>query len=392
MFSGKKFFLIGIIVILLIAIPVTFYLVSQQLKPKQSAPVPSTTLSFSPNTQSATVGQDLNFDVTVNPETNSVSEVKLTILYDSTKLATQGAGFAPNKSIFPLVVSGPDFSPGMITATVAVAANSSPVSKSTSVGTLYFTALDATNNVPTQVSYGQQTQTLANTATGATNENLLATTIPANVNISGTANVTPTIAPQDISPTPDTKQASSSVANPSPTPEIIAYQQAGVTDTPTPTFTPTPTADTTSNSATGPTCTSFTADSTNGTAPFSVNFTLAGTSTADIQKATFYFGDGQSQDITAASGAISGTTANVLASHTYSQGGTFTAYGTVTDVNGNVSPVSNNCSLPIDVAVAASGSASAVPTLAPTGPSGIVTLGLMGVLITILGAVLFAVI
>ena len=102
----KKILLIGFIVVLLIAIPVTVFLVQQQQKTKSSA-VAATTISILPASQAPIqVGDDVNLNIQVNPATaatsNLVSYVTFTITYDSTKLATDGAGLVvTNTTINP---------------------------------------------------------------------------------------------------------------------------------------------------------------------------------------------------------------------------------------------------------------------------------------------------
>jgi hypothetical protein len=377
---GKKIILLGFIIVLLIAIPVTIYLVSQQLKTK-TTPIPATTISITPGSESASVGQDINLDVNVNPDTNSIAFVKLIILYDATKLATTGAGFIPNTAAFPLIVKGPVFESGTIFVTVSVNANTPLITKSTTVGTLSFKTLDVTENIPTQVSFGDQSQALANGENTQVNENLLTTTMPASININSSSDVTPTLIPTPVSateapsPTPITNQNLSETQTPTPTPE---------TQTPI----PTPIVDTTSSVLPPPVCLSFTADRPTSSviAPFNVNFTLIGTSSALVSKATFNFGDGQSQDITAASGALTGTSVNSLAMHVYSLPGSYNATGTITDVNGNISSTTN-CTIAVSTDIAST-SASPIPTLAPSGPNNIIIFGIIGIIIVAMGAFL----
>jgi hypothetical protein len=383
---GKKIFLLGFIIVLLIAIPATIYLVSQQLKTKTVA-VPATSLNITPNSESASVGQDINLDVNVNPDTNAIAYVKLVILYDATKLATTGAGFVPNTSAFPLIINGPTFEPGTISVTVSVNANTPPITKSTQVGTLNFKTLDITENVPTQISFGDQTQTLANGQSSQTNENLLATTIPANININNSLNTSQTLMPTPTStveiPTPTQTSIQNLSGSEIPTPTTTAQIPSSV-QTPTPTTT----VDLALASLPPPVCLSFTADrpTSNIIAPFNVNFTLIGTSSALVSKATFNFGDGQSQDITAASGALSGTSVNSLAMHVYTLPGSYNATGTITDVNGKVSSVTN-CTIAVSTN-SASGSATPIPSLAPSGPGNLINLAIIGLLISVIGVFL----
>src|SRR5476649_2011011 len=93
--SGKKILLVGFVIVLLIAIPITVYLVQQQSKTRSSA-VAATILSLTPQSQSSSVGKDVSLDINLDPSINLVSFVKILITYDATKLATDAAGLVPN--------------------------------------------------------------------------------------------------------------------------------------------------------------------------------------------------------------------------------------------------------------------------------------------------------
>lgn len=367
--SGKKILLVGFVIVLLIVIPVTVYLVHLQQSATTSI-VPSTNLSFIPASQSTTVGNTISFDINMDPGTNQVSSVKLLISYDATKLATTGAGFTPNASVFSSVIDGPTYGPGTIAVTLSVGANQPTVQKPAKIGTITFQALAPTDTAPTQVTFGNQTQVLSGTSGNQFNQNVLSTTSPANVNITSAALPTPT-------PQPSVNLNQAKIATPSPTPiSIIPTANAS-----------TPAAQLASG--TGPVCTSFSLDrSSTGTVPYYVNFTLTGTDNdATITKVTFDFGDGQTQDLTASSG-IGTNSVNVLQSHVYNSAGVFTATGTITDTNGTVSQV-GNCSLTLTVTTSTSSAIAANPSPLPsTGPGQYVTIGIIGVAITIIGAVL----
>ena len=78
-FSGKKLFLIGFVVLLLVGIPATVYLVQQQQEIRSRAEK-ATNLSFQPESSVGTpivkaIGQDIPLDIMVDPGTNLVSFV-----------------------------------------------------------------------------------------------------------------------------------------------------------------------------------------------------------------------------------------------------------------------------------------------------------------------------
>jgi len=362
--SGKKILLLGFIIVLLIAIPLIIYLITQQ-KAKTTS-VPSTSLYFSPTAQSANVNDSVSFDVNINPGANQVSFVKILIFYDATKLATDGAGFTVNTAAFPSVLQPPTYEAGTILVTLSTGSNPDNVIKQqTKIGTLVFKALAPTDAAPTQVTFGNQTQVLAAQSKDQFNENLLSSTSLATVNISGVAAAAPT-------PT----------ETPLPTPTIQSDQNA------------TSTAEVSmampANAAQAPVCLSFTADRPlTGIVPYNVNFTMIGSSSADILKAVFDFGDGQVTELTQADG-IGKTSLNALTSHVYNTPGTFSAFGTITDVNGAVSQV-GTCTLIVTINPASTESAQVTPVvspLPPTGPNSFVAIGIIGLILTLIGAVL----
>jgi len=354
-FSGKKIFLLGFIVILLVAVPLTVFLTQQRQQTTSSA-APATTISFVPSTQAKNVGDVFAFDIFMDPGTNQVSFVKMTINYDATKLATDTAGLVPNSANFAPPLEGPTYSSGAISVTLSVGADPTRVIQTrTKIATLN---LKATAPGNAQVSLPRASlQVLSIASADQASENVLASDpAPATITIGGTA------------------------------------------------ATPTPTVST--NKA--PVCSSLVLDrSSSGVAPYSLTFTATG-SDADgtINKVTFAFGDGQQTDVTQGAG-IGTNSVNAQIAHKYANAGTFSATATLTDNQNLTSAV---CTTAITVTTSAgtggsSGSsggagttvaptavATVAPTapLAPTGPGDkILGVGVAGIVFTILGGLLF---
>ncbi len=358
--SVRKILLILFVLILLIAIPATIYLVQKQQEAKTSS-VPATNLTLTPGSQSATVGDDVNFDINMDPSTNQVSSVKILISYDATKLATDGAGFVPNITSFPVIVQGPTYEVGIISITLSTGTNAeNTISTPTKIGTITFKTLDVTDTAPTQITFGNQTQVLSGGSGSQFNENVLSTTAPAIINISSNISPTPTLEPT-ISPTP-ASSSDSSALTPTPASSVIASSE--------------------------PVCSSLTADrAPSGEAPYNINFTVIGESPdSTIAKVTYDFGDGRVQDVTQGTGT---PTVNILQSHIYETAGIFTATATLTDANGAVSLV-GSCSLVVTISQSATSSAIAVSPspLPPSGPTQIIAIGIIGIVIAFIGALL----
>ena len=408
--SRKKLLLIGFIIIILIAIPVTIFLVKQQQDNRSQAEKATTvsllpTASSTPSTLTTPIEKNKNdlisLDVVVDPGTNQnlVSFVKLELLYDPAKLATASAG--PPKTPFDAetavmsVLEGPTYTPGKIVVTLSVGVDPTKVIQTeTKIATVTFKAIDGTGSTPTEVSLGPTTQVLSAGTNDQTNENVLAGTEGAFIAVAGevTNLTTPT-------PTPTTAQTGTTSPTPSPT------TAAGTTPTPTSTVSATTTTNPTPTSGVSatniaPACSSLVADrSTTGTAPFSLTFTAAGTdSDGTITKITFSYGDGQVENVTQG-GGIGTSTVNASAAHTYQNAGPYTASVILTDNNGGVS--SATCSLGVTVDAASSTSTGSTTTttdttttdtasLPATGPGDILLgLGAIVSVLTVIGAALF---
>lgn len=367
MFSGKKILLLGLIVILLAAIPLTVYFVQKQQETRTQAKK-STTLSLCKPTStpcngnvSTTQGENFSVDISMNPSQNLVSFVKLDITYDSTKIATSSASstcadaICPNTTSFPSILEGPIYSPGKISLTLSVGADPTKVIQATTkVATLTFSAVAPTGTTASQILFGNDTQVLSTASSDQASENVLSTTSPAAVTI-GAGQTTPT-----------------------PTPRVD--------------LTPTPTG--TSSATNAPVCTSLSTDrDPSGPPPLTLSFTATGNDPdGTIEKATFNFGDGPVQDVLQG-GGIGSPSASVQIAHTYTNAGIYEASAIFTD-DENATSNPGSCSKTVTVRSAATPTpipTAAVPvTLAPPGPGDVVMgVGVIGVIVSIIGAALF---
>ena len=369
--SGKKLLLLGFVVVLLVAIPVTVYLVQQQQKIKSGATA-ATTLSFSPAApQTTTVGSTVSFDIYLDPSNvNQINYVQLVIGYDATKLATIEAGIVPDLwpaadggTFTPSVSLQPTYTPD----TVSVGWSNSPnfqnvIKTRTKIGTVTFKAIAPTDT-------GAATQILfQNGSQAQSNESAALANVISNLNSIASVNITDTATPT-----------------------------VTLTSTPTPTPTTNPTTAVTGSPTPIPLCSNFTIDgATTGTVPYSVNFTLTGASpdSTSISKVLFDFGDGETHD--ASDSANIGTNSiSIATSHTYQTSGTFNATAALTEQDADgVDIKTENCT-PIAITVNDVASPTATTVIAqnpsplpPTGPTGILTIGAIGVILTFIGAVL----
>lgn len=354
MFAGKKILLLGLIVVLLAAIPLTVYFVQRQQETRTQAQK-STTLSFAPPTVSASQDEKFNLDVSMNPGQNLVSFVKLDISYDSTKVATSSAGstcgdaICPNTTAFPSILEGPIYTPGKISLTLSVGADPTKVIQTTTkVATLTLSGKATTGTSASQVLFGNETQVLSTASSDQASENVLSTTAPAAITITAA--------------------------------EI----------TPTPSLDPTPTS--TASAENAPNCTALNTDrDPTGAPPLTLSFTANGDdSDGTIQKVTFNFGDGPVQDVLQG-GGIGSPSASVQIAHTYTNAGTYQASAIFTDdENATSNPGPCTKTVLVQNAETPTPTPQTPITITPTGPGDVVVgIGVLGVIFSILGAVLF---
>jgi hypothetical protein len=382
--SGKKLFLIGFILILLVGIPLSIYLLQQQQETRTRAQK-STVLKFTPDSSTdapiqKNIDELIPLDIMVDPGTNLVSFVKLQIQYDSEKLAPEGSdAFVANAVVFPTVLEGPIYSDGKVEVTLSVGPDPTKAIQTLSkAGTLTLKAIANTaDGQPTLVTYGISTQVLSIGTTDQASENVLSSSEPATIIIGG-AELSGTLAPiptGTISPTPEI----SGEPTTEPTDTPLPTTEPTATNTPSPTFGPTPTGtiSATAGPNISPVCNSLAVDrATTGIAPFAIVFTASG-SDADgtISKVNFNFGDGDiSGDITT-TGGIGTNSVNVQTSHEYQNAGTYTASAILTDNNSGVSST-DSCQQTIIVQEGSTGGTGGgtptstmtpTPTIAATG-------------------------
>ncbi|MBI2195815.1 MAG: PKD domain-containing protein [Candidatus Levybacteria bacterium] len=363
-FSGKKIFLLGFLIVLLFAIPLTVYLTQQQQEVTTKA-APTTTLSFVPTSKMMNVGDTTSFDIMMNPGSNQVSFVKLTLIYNGIKFNVDPTSGLVENSVFTKL-AGPIFnSTSSATASVSVSLSvgSDPakvISTITKIATLTLKATSGTAGSTTPIAVDRsQTQVLSVGAGDQANEDVLA-------------------------------------GQPSPATVTINDVSSGSTS---------------ANKA--PVCNSLILDrSATGAAPYSLTFTASGKDDdGTITKASFTFGDGQARDVTS-SGGIGTNSVNAQIAHTYNNAGTYNASVILTD-NGNSTSAVATCKTTITVTAGSLGSGGAgtgsaqitpemptetitptttiavAPTIAPPGPGDkIIGLGAAGIILSILGGLL----
>lgn len=372
-FTGKKLFLVGVILLLLVTIPLTLYFVKQQQDLRSSA-APSSTISLTAENQNVKVGETFSVDVMLDPGANIPSFIKLTLQYDPRKLKI--VQINPDSQNISTTLSGPIYEEGStsvefgINKIIETGYNpSGDLSDPFKVASIDIEALEKTEP-STQIGFDfpGSTQVLSISVDDGPGENVLINALPITISVldEGSSVPTPTTPATSVTPTPLRQP----IASPSPT------------LTPTPTEIP----------KVPPVCSSLQISPASGPAPLITQLTALGNDTdGQITKVTFNFGDGQVVDVTEGVGSLS---AQIEQSHTYTTANTFNVSVIFTDNDGLTSTA---CTQTVEVSAGTGDSTPSaqtpveptpMPTLAPPGSVGTV-LGVGGaVILTIVGGFL----
>lgn len=363
-FFTNKFFIFGVLLLLAISIPLTLFFVRRQQDLRSSA-APTTTLAISPTSQTASAGEEVTVEVTVDPGENFVSFVEFSVVYDATYL--EALSIDPNTDAFPLILGGPTITAETASMSVGIGSDvTKAIQQPTTVATIRFRTVAPTGGTPTQVIFETDVQALSLSIDDQPGENVIANTSPATITILGDSTPSPTpTSPPQASPTPLPSSTPAPTATPLPSPTPVAANQA-------------------------PVCTGLTASpSPSGAIPFTVDLTAVGSDPDGlISKATFNFGDGDVADVF---DGLQTQSVSVLQSHTYANLGSYTATVIFTDNSGSISQA---CTI---VLTATDGGGGSIPTSTPlptkppiADPGGLLeTVGIAGaVVVTIIGGAL----
>jgi hypothetical protein len=394
--SYKKIFLLGFIIVILVAIPFTIY-IAQKRQQTTSTAATATQLSFDPTSTTVEVGETITLGIMLDPgadedaTANQVSFVKLAIKFDQTKFTTVSDSLtsspnttaSPNTLIAPMEEAKYDNTKGTASIALSVGANpTDAITTKTKIAILKLKAIEETDPSSPNITFDVDNSRILSIAPeDKTSENvLLSTTIPATVSVTDAiADPTETSTP---TPTETATETPTPTGTPTPTP----------TGTLTPTLTPTPTGTASASSGSIPVCTSLSTDkSTTGIAPYSLTFTVEGSdSDGTLNKVSFDFGDSPIQTITTGEG-IGTNSINIQTTHIYSNPGPYTAYAILTDNDNKSSIQRDSCTKTITINSAPT--ITVEPTqavvLPPTGPGEeIVNVGIIGIIFTLIGGAL----
>ncbi len=175
------------------AIGITVWFIRQRTVTTPHAAA-STTLSFATPIQTIAAGQSMSSDIMVNPGTNQVSLVKVFITYDGSKLQANGASsLVVNQAAFPQTLVAPTTSCNgtqcTLSATFSIGSDpTKAIQTTTKMATLNLTAIAGTNGSTTQIAFDQSTSVYSIAQTDQASENVLSSTTPLTVTITGNGN------------------------------------------------------------------------------------------------------------------------------------------------------------------------------------------------------------
>lgn len=178
--------LAAILVVSVVGVSVWFLRQQTVTAPHAAA---STTLAFSNPAQTAAVGESISSDITVNPGTNQVSIVKLSIQYDGSllQIPSGAAGFTVNQTAFPQTLQAPSTSCNgtdcTFNATYSISGPTQTIQTATTLGTLHMQALAVTSTSAAQVVFGTTTAAYSTASGDNPSQNILSSTSPLAVTI-----------------------------------------------------------------------------------------------------------------------------------------------------------------------------------------------------------------
>ena len=223
-FSRKKALVLGVLLIVFLAIPVTIY-TALQVQETRTRAEKATVLSLMPNSQTAKAGDQINLEVNINPGINQVDYVKMVINYDPTIFDSSSTVFTLDPNSKFQYTADTISSSGQIIITLDVGSNPTDTIRAPEkIGILSLTVndLDLTAG-ETQVIFNEVlTEIRSIGSTDVYQENVLSGTDPASIIIEAvpTPTITPTATPSaspsispSISPTPSVCPSPAQVQN-----------------------------------------------------------------------------------------------------------------------------------------------------------------------------------
>jgi len=186
----KQAILFVLALALLISIPLTVSQLSQQQNESGHAAA-GTSLAFTPSSTTASpiqtsIGNSIDLTINIDPGASLVSFIRYQVNYDPSKVQLDTNNPVTLNSTQFTNVEGPVNNSGTLEQSVSIGSDATKaISKATTVATLHFKAIGSTNGGTTTISYGTLSEALSSGPSQQASQNVLSTTTPAVVAISG---------------------------------------------------------------------------------------------------------------------------------------------------------------------------------------------------------------
>ncbi len=171
------FIIVGLLILL--AIPLTVYVVSQRQEIRQRA-APATTLALLPASGTVNAGDTFALEVKIDTAGNQVVAAEIRLAFDPNFLQAQSI---TNGALFPNILSSGVVDSGTASISVGATNSTQPVTGTGTAAVVRFKAL-APTSTPTSVRFASTTFV---GGLGESNTNVLVGTSPAQVTITGTS-------------------------------------------------------------------------------------------------------------------------------------------------------------------------------------------------------------
>lgn len=173
----KRVVIIVIALLILLAIPVTVFLVGQRQELRKRA-APATTLSLSPASITKKVGETFSLEVKIDTGLNQVVATEIHLLFDADKLEAESI---TNGALFPNILTSGTVASGSASIAIGASNTTTPVTGTGVAAVIRFKALKTTDT-PTSVRFDSLTF-VGGLGEGSTN--VLVGTTPARITITG---------------------------------------------------------------------------------------------------------------------------------------------------------------------------------------------------------------
>lgn len=193
----------------LLCVTLLVYFIQQKQEIRSNANKTSTVLYLTPETAwekplNKKIGEAVPFDIMINPGTDSISIVRLEIVYDSSVLKPADSQVVvPEKNTFPVTVEGPvmNNNMGKISVTYSIGAESEKAVKTTQkIATLNLVAYSNTENSVSVISFSDKSAAYSMSPSSHAYQNVLITARPGYIYI-GNSPFTP--GPSQGTPAPE---------------------------------------------------------------------------------------------------------------------------------------------------------------------------------------------